>query len=321
LRTFLRAYPDLFVSRILANAHLTFFQATKAGIIVAKQKANPNKDIATLASEIVLKWKKTIEGEKRNKTSAAKNGVSSPAPATPATPASMEPKGFVGDASKRKWETDKVDTKRTGIPTRDSCIGLIYNGLAFRSEESPTHVIIKAIEVEKAAYDHFKGDNPEYRAKIRSLFQNLKSPTNQQLGIRVMSGDITPGIFVTMPQEALKSDTRRKEDEKLAVENMKKAQVPMAEKSISDVFKCAKCGQKKVSYSQAQTRSADEPMTTFCTCTVCGNRWKVSAFCLWIIFSVIINLSIVLLDFHCTKIKISLRMVFNGWFGGVQELL
>jgi transcription elongation factor S-II len=39
---------------------------------------------------------------------------------------------------------------------------------------------------------------------------------------------------------------------------------------------CGKCGQKKVSYSQAQTRSADEPMTTFCECTVCGNRWKFS---------------------------------------------
>jgi len=57
---------------------------------------------------------------------------------------------------------------------------------------------------------------------------------------------------------------------------MKKAQVPMAEKSISDALKCGKCGQKKVSYSQAQTRSADEPMTTFCECMVCGNRWKFS---------------------------------------------
>ena len=25
---------------------------------------------------------------------------------------------------------------------------------------------------------------------------------------------------------------------------------------------------------QMQTRSADEPMTTFVTCTVCNNRWK-----------------------------------------------
>src|SRR5262249_37186661 len=72
-------------------------------------------------------------------------------------------------------------------------------------------------------------------------------------------------------------DEQRARDEELEKENMKKAQVPMAEKSISDALKCGKCGQKKVSYSQAQTRSADEPMTTFCECTVCGNRWKVCA--------------------------------------------
>ena len=39
---------------------------------------------------------------------------------------------------------------------------------------------------------------------------------------------------------------------------------------------CGKCKQSRVAYSQAQTRSADEPMTTFCECTVCGNRWKFS---------------------------------------------
>ena len=57
---------------------------------------------------------------------------------------------------------------------------------------------------------------------------------------------------------------------------MNKAQVAQPERSISDALTCGKCGQKNVSYSQAQTRSADEPMTTFCVCMVCGNRWKVS---------------------------------------------
>ena len=243
-------------------------------MVVARQRANVNKDIARLASEIVQKWKKTVEAEKAKKAKMAassppKNGtVSSPAP-----PA--EDKGFKGDSSKRRWESDKVDTKRTGIPTRDACIGLIYNGLAFMSEESPTAVIIRSMEVEQAAFEEFKGDNTEYRGKIRSLFQNLKNVTNRELGPRVMSGEIPPSKFVIMTHEELKSAERRKEDEKLHKDNMKKAQVPMAEKSISDALKCGRCGQKKVSYTQAQTRSADEPMTTFCECTVCGNRWKV----------------------------------------------
>ena len=39
---------------------------------------------------------------------------------------------------------------------------------------------------------------------------------------------------------------------------------------------CGKCKKNAVAYSQAQTRSADEPLTTFCECTNCGARWKFS---------------------------------------------
>ena len=39
------------------------------------------------------------------------------------------------------------------------------------------------------------------------------------------------------------------------------------------VLKCPKCGCcKSFSYSK-QTRSADEPMTTFATCVACKNKW------------------------------------------------
>lgn len=40
------------------------------------------------------------------------------------------------------------------------------------------------------------------------------------------------------------------------------------------LFTCKKCKSKKTTYYQMQTRSADEPMTTFVTCTNCNNRWK-----------------------------------------------
>lgn len=39
-------------------------------------------------------------------------------------------------------------------------------------------------------------------------------------------------------------------------------------------FKCRKCGSKKTTYYQLQTRSADEPMTTYVTCLGCDNHWK-----------------------------------------------
>lgn len=225
------------------------------------------------------KWKSLVEQEKKKRghkaasaASPAKNGTSSPAPAA------TETKAWTGDSSKRKWETDGVDIKRTGVPARDLLTGLLYNGLAFMSEEAPAAILTKAMEVEKAAFIAFKGDTPDYRGKLRSLFQNLKHKTNRELGPRVMSGEIPADRFVVMSHDELKSAEQKKTDDVLEKENMKNAQVPMAERSISDALKCGKCGQKKVSYSQAQTRSADEPMTTFCECTVCGNRWKVRTY-------------------------------------------
>ena len=41
-------------------------------------------------------------------------------------------------------------------------------------------------------------------------------------------------------------------------------------------FQCPnrKCRARKAVYTEVQTRSADEPMTIFITCLVCGKRWK-----------------------------------------------
>lgn len=255
-------------------------QSTRAGVFVGKLRANPNKDIARAASDLVHKWKRLVELEKNSKLQKSKG---SPAPAPASSPASApasssgQKKTFTGDPEKRKFDSDGVDIKRTDSNVRNQCIGLIYNGLAFRSTEPASDVVVKAVAVEQATYDAYKGETVEYKKKIRSLFSNLKTKSNKELGPRVMSGDISPERFAVMTDEELKSEEQRKKDKELEKENMKKAQVPMAEKSISDSLECGRCKKRKVSYTQAQTRSADEPMTTFCECMNCGNRWKVCA--------------------------------------------
>lgn len=42
----------------------------------------------------------------------------------------------------------------------------------------------------------------------------------------------------------------------------------------TDTFTCRKCRSNRCSYYQLQTRSADEPMTTYIECLDCGKRWK-----------------------------------------------
>ena len=44
--------------------------------------------------------------------------------------------------------------------------------------------------------------------------------------------------------------------------------------ATTDIFQCKKCKKRRCTVHQMQTRSADEPMTTFVTCVVCNNTWK-----------------------------------------------
>lgn len=233
----------------------------------------------------MVEQEKSSKGGKGKVASPASRATSSPAPAATSGGAKA---AFHGDPETRKYESDGVDTNRTDSKVRDGCIGLMYNGLAYRSTDSPSDVIAKAVAVENAAFSFFKSESPEYKKKIRSLFSNLKNKANKELRRGVLTGDITPERFVAMTDEDLKSEELRKKEMELEKENMMKAQVPMAEKSISDSLECGKCKMKKVSYTQAQTRSADEPMTTFCECMNCGNRWKVS-----------LDASVVALEFSC----------------------
>ncbi|OTB05048.1 hypothetical protein M426DRAFT_142665 [Hypoxylon sp. CI-4A] len=260
-------------------------RTTKAGIVVGKLRGNASKDVQKAAGEVVALWKRGISDKKAKslRTAAAGAPKGSVSPASKAASASPAPKPLIsnkkayeGDPEKRTFKGDKVDINRTGSQVRDNCIGLIYNGLAYRSKESEENVIFRAVEVEHAAFKAYKGESNEYKAKIRSLFQNLKVKTNAELGRNVMSGAIPADRFVVMSSKELMSAQQRKTEAQLELENMKKAQVPMAEKSISDSLECSNCKKKQVSYSQAQTRSADEPMTTFCECMNCGKRWKFS---------------------------------------------
>jgi len=41
----------------------------------------------------------------------------------------------------------------------------------------------------------------------------------------------------------------------------------------TDIYECYKCHKRRCTIEIIQTRSADEPATTFVNCVVCGNHW------------------------------------------------
>jgi transcription elongation factor S-II len=107
---------------------------TKIGVHVNKLRQNSDAQVARTAATLVNKWKTDV---KRTPATAASSGTNSPAPAksSPA-PAASKPKSEPhGDPEKRNSVSDKVDCGVTGNQTRDACIKLMYDGLAFMSPD------------------------------------------------------------------------------------------------------------------------------------------------------------------------------------------
>lgn len=159
---------------------------------------------------------------------------------------------------------------------RDPCVDLLYKALAINSSEPGTKILECAKDIEEAVFVGEKGTTKGYRQKILSLVSNLKDARNPTLRDRVLSGEISGETLYTMKPHEMASDDVKKDIEQIKKENLFNAQAAVEKRAITDRFTCGKCKQKKVSYFQMQTRSADEPLTTFCTCEHCGNRWKFS---------------------------------------------
>jgi transcription elongation factor S-II len=104
----------------------------------------------------------------------------------------------------------------------------------------------------RAFYLNVKG-SPEFRARLIS--QEIKAHE---------VGGLTHQDMAPAKWQKLIDEKKIRDENKYA---------PKLEAS-TDNFTCRKCKSKKCSYYQLQTRSADEPMTTFVTCLDCGSRWK-----------------------------------------------
>lgn len=108
-----------------------------------------------------------------------------------------------------------------------------------------------------------------YSDKFRSTFINLG---NSDIVEQINSGALKPhaAAFLTH-QEMLPA----KWDDLIQAKikrDINKYETKM--EAATDTFTCRKCHSKKCTYYQMQTRSADEPMTTFVSCIDCGKRWK-----------------------------------------------
>uniref|UniRef100_A0A6C0AI26 TFIIS-type domain-containing protein n=1 Tax=viral metagenome TaxID=1070528 RepID=A0A6C0AI26_9ZZZZ len=116
-----------------------------------------------------------------------------------------------------------------------------------------------------------------YRNRAISIYENIMGTrgyvqNTEDWATKLKTGQITPRLFAEMtavdmfPQRWKAAIERIIEKEKTLYTN----------KGTASIFMwCSRCKKKaKCDYYQLQTRSADEPMTTFVTCLECDRRWK-----------------------------------------------
>lgn len=108
-----------------------------------------------------------------------------------------------------------------------------------------------------------------YIDHLRTIMNNIK---NDYILNKIKDETITPHVLSFMTHQEMSPDRWNKLIQEKIKRDKSKYEVNMD--AATDTFTCRKCKQNKCSYYQMQTRSADEPMTTFVSCLSCGNRWK-----------------------------------------------
>uniref|UniRef100_A0A8C1KGT4 Transcription elongation factor A (SII), 3 n=1 Tax=Cyprinus carpio TaxID=7962 RepID=A0A8C1KGT4_CYPCA len=176
------------------------------------------------------------------KSSESKSKQETPrTPTTPTSPLSPSLSSGLGPLSPHL---------QTGDSVRDKCIEMLAAALHTDDDYKDYGANCEgmAAEIEDHILRKHMSTDMKYKNRVRSRISNLKDPKNPNLRKNVLAGAIDLSRIAVMTAETGGTTT--------------------------DLLQCGKCRKKNCTYNQVQTRSADEPMTTFVLCNECGNRWK-----------------------------------------------
>uniref|UniRef100_A0A3B3VJ34 Transcription elongation factor A (SII), 3 n=1 Tax=Poecilia latipinna TaxID=48699 RepID=A0A3B3VJ34_9TELE len=164
----------------------------------------------------------------------------------------------------------------TGDSVRDKCIEMLAAALRTDNDykDFGANCDGMAAEIEDHIYQEIRATDMKYKNRVRSRISNLKDPKNPGLRRNVLAGSIELSRIASMSAEEMASDELKQLRNVLTQEAIREHQMAKTGGTTTDLLQCGKCKKKNCTYNQVQTRSADEPMTTFVLCNECGNRWK-----------------------------------------------
>ncbi|XP_029594123.1 transcription elongation factor A protein 3 isoform X4 [Salmo trutta] len=291
------------------NMTLKLLQETRIGMSVNGIRKHCTDDVVVSLAKILIKdWKRLLDAARTQSTerpNEMKNGVDSNKSTGSPVRSPLEKdtrKESHGSKSshpgplQRKSSTDSIERRKkpdmpkipttptspmspclaTGENIRDKCIEMLAAALRTDDnfKEFGTNCDSMAAEIEDYIYKEMGATDMKYKNRVRSRISNLKDPKNPGLRRNVLAGGIELRRVAIMSAEEMASDELKQLRNNLTKEAIREHQLSKTSGTISDLFQCSKCSKKNCTYNQMQTRSADEPMTTFVLCNECGNRWK-----------------------------------------------
>lgn len=109
-----------------------------------------------------------------------------------------------------------------------------------------------------------------YLGKSYCVFSNLLSEPS--FTEKIASGEILPHFVGDMRPEQMAPE--KWESIISTVKDRVKNAYEVRMESMTKNIRCRKCKSNKIFYTEVQTRSADEPMTTIYQCLECNSKWK-----------------------------------------------
>jgi transcription elongation factor S-II len=273
--------PELIAALEKAEISAEVLSKTRIGLILNEfRKKTTDEKLAKRAKQLIKNWKSKVEAAATAKParidSESRKKSSTTAPPIEQSEA-KKPRLEIKDIKPKLEPSTSIRTSRLKLPedpARERNVTILSKSLTCGAlpdgSQDPDDI---ALQIEAAIFE-LHGDSEKYTSTIRSRVFNLRDKKNPDLRENVILGSVSPAKFAKMTAEEMASSDMKKLRDAFTKEAINEHQMGVQEGTPTDMFKCTKCNKYNCTYSQVQTRSADEPMTTFVFCRECGNRWK-----------------------------------------------
>lgn len=300
----------------LTDVTVAVLARTKAGVRISKLQTHSSDGLSTVAKECVRDWKnmaanapslkQTLQTSSSTSSSSSSSSSSSYSTITASSSSvkfdsvtadahALPPSARLSESRRRVQEMLRkvlLDVMNQHLKTEagaEEAKKFSYFVNDVRGVETSTNSI--ASDIEQTLFDALGGGNDEkpanaYGEQFKTLAFNFKR--NDALTLNILYGIVAPERLVKMTSAELLSDAAKKSAEEARKDAVEATQADWDRKNRAAVLAkagidpaegmltCPKCKKKNTNFYLKQTRSADEPMTTFANCLTdtCLYRWR-----------------------------------------------